>query len=228
LNPGTDVLLKLEVQEQGRSKGNSPNHGGDGQNVLYAGGHVAFQTTPFAGLRHAVGGPRDNIFTYGNTLPGGAAQAAKSGDGIVGSSTSGIDSVLLPTAKDLGVVDAKGALTPDEVDRRAGTPALFKPVDAEMRAKLIDSLKGTYVREVDGKQMTLRVTDTQLVGSVGVVTITYDYTLTAAADRRHAKLSVTGADMEPIDVTLRQTGPRLHVRGTPFFEGEWTPKRGEP
>jgi prepilin-type N-terminal cleavage/methylation domain-containing protein/prepilin-type processing-associated H-X9-DG protein len=39
------------------AKGNSPNHGQAGQNVLYADGHVEFQPTPFAG----VGG--DNIYT---------------------------------------------------------------------------------------------------------------------------------------------------------------------
>ncbi|HEV2295780.1 MAG TPA: hypothetical protein VGR35_18170 [Tepidisphaeraceae bacterium] len=224
LNPGVDALLKVGVEEEAWRKGNSPNHGGEGQNVLYADTHVTFHPTALAGLRHAVGGPRDNIYTYGDVLPSGPAQAGKSGDGIVGPSTSGIDSILLPTAKDLGIVDAAGALTPDEIERRAGTPALFKPVDAQMQAKLVEMFEGTYTREVEGQPMTLRITEKQLIGTLGVITITYDYTLTGAADRRHAKLSATGAGTEPTEVTLRHERGRLHVRGTPFFEGEWTRK----
>ena len=50
---------------------NTNNHNGDGQNVLYADGHVEFQNTPFCGmLRSPPGGAggaaasfRDNIFT---------------------------------------------------------------------------------------------------------------------------------------------------------------------
>lgn len=223
LNPGTDAVLTLKMPMKGDQwrQANSPNHGGDGQNVLYAGGHVEFQPTALAGLRPPRGGPRDNIYAYG------AITAEKTADGIVGPSTSGIDSVLLPTAKDLGIIDAQGALTPEEIERRAGSPAQFKPVTPELHAKILKNLKGAYTRELNGKPMTLRVTENQLIGTVGVITITYDYTLTGAADRRHAKLSVTGADTAPIEVTLRDDGRTLHVRGTPFFEGEWTPKWAE-
>jgi prepilin-type N-terminal cleavage/methylation domain-containing protein/prepilin-type processing-associated H-X9-DG protein len=49
---------------------NSNNHNGDGQNVLYADGHVEFQTSPFAGMIITGSGTssfnptyRDNIYT---------------------------------------------------------------------------------------------------------------------------------------------------------------------
>jgi prepilin-type processing-associated H-X9-DG protein len=58
-------------------RANSPNHDGDGQNVLYGDGHVEFQQNPFVGVK------RDNIYTsqFG---------------GVVASSANGDDSVLLP------------------------------------------------------------------------------------------------------------------------------------
>jgi prepilin-type processing-associated H-X9-DG protein len=56
---------------------NSRNHGGDGQNVLFADGHVEFVTSPFVGIN------RDNIFTN------------KKGQ-VVASPVDASDSVLLP------------------------------------------------------------------------------------------------------------------------------------
>jgi len=74
--------------------GNSNNHNGDGQNVLYADGHVEFQNTPFVGMQRSLTGSsfRDNIYTNGNTAGGGAFAPP----------TDQLDSVLLPTD------DAKG------------------------------------------------------------------------------------------------------------------------
>jgi prepilin-type processing-associated H-X9-DG protein len=43
------------------SRANSNNHRKVGQNVLYADGHVQFQTTPFCGVGQDV--KRDNIYT---------------------------------------------------------------------------------------------------------------------------------------------------------------------
>jgi prepilin-type N-terminal cleavage/methylation domain-containing protein/prepilin-type processing-associated H-X9-DG protein len=77
------------------SDGNSNNHNGDGQNVLYADGHAEFQTSPFAGTIITGSGTgtgfnptyRDNIYTpcgtrtqqgsdWNNTLAGGPIDAA--------------------------------------------------------------------------------------------------------------------------------------------------------
>jgi prepilin-type N-terminal cleavage/methylation domain-containing protein/prepilin-type processing-associated H-X9-DG protein len=53
---------------------NSNNHAGDGQNVLYADGHVDWNQTPYCGSpRPTTGTPRDNIYTGGivtSTAPG--------------------------------------------------------------------------------------------------------------------------------------------------------------
>jgi len=76
--------------------GNTNNHNGDGQNVLYADGHVEFQNTPFCGMQRSATGTsttgfRDNIYT-----------AAPSATGMTGSKSPAIpqdqlDSILLPT-----------------------------------------------------------------------------------------------------------------------------------
>ena len=88
INPGVDELLTTtrNADAEAMKKINSPNHEGDGQNVLYADGHVEFQQHPFCGM------DRDNIYTFG---PAGDAEHS----GIIGSPTGPGDSVLLPTAK---------------------------------------------------------------------------------------------------------------------------------
>jgi hypothetical protein len=91
LNPGnaggSDVLsvtpnsLSAEMR-----KANSKNHGGDGQNILFADVHVEFDINPFVGAGH------DNIYCRGM----GGPDAAK--EDIVNSPTGQGDSVLLPAA----------------------------------------------------------------------------------------------------------------------------------
>ncbi len=93
MNPGSDALTKLTTTTSSLElrKGNSRNHNGNGQNVLYGDGHVEFQDSPFCGLN------RDNIYTYGesgNDATG--TPRATGGTGIVGSPVSADDSVLLP------------------------------------------------------------------------------------------------------------------------------------
>jgi prepilin-type N-terminal cleavage/methylation domain-containing protein/prepilin-type processing-associated H-X9-DG protein len=67
---------------------NSNNHANQGQNVLYADGHVEYSTTPYCGA-FRVGGIRDNIYTSGP------------GDGGITDDTAlpvdKQDSVMLPT-----------------------------------------------------------------------------------------------------------------------------------
>jgi prepilin-type N-terminal cleavage/methylation domain-containing protein/prepilin-type processing-associated H-X9-DG protein len=76
---------------------NTNNHNGDGQNILYADGHVEFQNTPFCGmLRSPPNNPnpanafRDNVFT---ATEGTAKQGGTSGSGPMDQN----DSVLYPT-----------------------------------------------------------------------------------------------------------------------------------
>ena len=59
INPGGDELLTM-MNDSPRGelrKGNSPNHGTNGQNVLYNDGHVDWFNNPFAGHE------QDNIYT---------------------------------------------------------------------------------------------------------------------------------------------------------------------
>lgn len=87
------------------ARANSNNHGGSGQNMLYADGHVQFQPTPYAGVGEAA--LRDNFYTALATTPlaegaepTGAAIAAR---GFVardiGPAWAG-DSYLVPTDDD--------------------------------------------------------------------------------------------------------------------------------
>lgn len=64
---------------------NTNNHNGDGQNVLYADGHVEFQNTPFCGVLRtnatstAANAFRDNIYTATKELGLGSSHKAKEG-----------------------------------------------------------------------------------------------------------------------------------------------------
>ena len=70
---------------------NSNNHNGDGQNVLYADGHVEFQNTPYCGMQRgttAANGFRDHIYT---------SNAKETGHTGTGAPIDQLDSILLPT-----------------------------------------------------------------------------------------------------------------------------------
>ena len=99
MNPGSSAVVFVNPLSPRRQMqtANSMNHNGDGQNVLYADGHVEFHNTPFCGMPRTptAGQPyRDNVYTYGVGY-GGAA-----GVGVRGSPVDGLDSELLPTALD--------------------------------------------------------------------------------------------------------------------------------
>ena len=70
---------------QQMKRGNSNNHDGDGQNVLYGDGHVEFQQNPFVGVQ------RDNVYTART----GKAPDPKS-ELVVASPYDANDSILLP------------------------------------------------------------------------------------------------------------------------------------
>jgi prepilin-type processing-associated H-X9-DG protein len=102
MNPGGNALTKIATDTplEQQADGNSRNHQGDGQNVLYADGHVTFQTTPLCGMKD------ENIFTYGDS---GTDSPKKGGDGVVGPPAGPDDSILLPTAQDIGAGKADPA-----------------------------------------------------------------------------------------------------------------------
>ena len=86
INPGPAAPL-LETAADAGYKAmkavNSPNHAGEGQNVLFADGALRFVQSPFEGAG------KENIYTAGSTA-GGAA--------IISPPLAALDSVLLPTA----------------------------------------------------------------------------------------------------------------------------------
>ena len=80
------------------AKGNSNNHQNEGQEVLYADGHVDWVTSPFAGQLCGQNNNtwQDNIYTAG---PAGAAGVgANTGGKVIGQPVAANDNILLPVA----------------------------------------------------------------------------------------------------------------------------------
>ena len=103
INPGTiggtpsDNVTKVQPASSRKdmADGNTNNHNGDGQNVLYADGHVEFQNTPFCGMQRtgtgaAAQGFRDNIYTA-------TTGTATSGTKSPAIPQDQLDTILLPT-----------------------------------------------------------------------------------------------------------------------------------
>ena len=95
INPGGPALLTTpaNAQRQAMRQINSPNHAGDGQNLLYADGHAEWQMSPFVGRRRGAGANSqpDNIYTAGG--PGTGVPAA-----VVAAPVDADDNVLLPVS----------------------------------------------------------------------------------------------------------------------------------
>ena len=127
-NPGSDALTTLTVNMSDTQlrTGNSLNHSGDGQNVLYGDGHIEFQNSPLCGSH------RDNIYTYGDSGVDPDTNAARptGGLGVMGSPVGPGDSVLLPVSNvgpiaatplaDASAVTAPNSLPPAQETAGAG------------------------------------------------------------------------------------------------------------
>jgi prepilin-type processing-associated H-X9-DG protein len=219
MNPGVDALLKLTpaaIEEM--QLGNSVNHFGEGQNVLYGDGHVEFQTSPFVGVN------KDNIYTYGDS--GGNRKANdKGGDGIVGPSVGPEDSILLPTSKDLGVVDATGKLTEAAQKRRiAGGAAPVAPGTPQEQAATKQAIQGTFVRAAGARAVTLEITADSISAKQGPMTIAFSYTAPAVG-KDIANLILTAPDTPPAKATIKvEPDGSVTLRGNQYFEGTWKKK----
>ena len=95
INPGTIgqhstrqaqnvLMVTVTMSAQQIKQGNSGNHDGDGQNVLYGDGHVEWQQNPFVGVQ------RDNIYTVSDGQGGNNPM-------LLESPYDASDSILLPT-----------------------------------------------------------------------------------------------------------------------------------
>lgn len=101
LNPGVgdgyDVTVVVHTDDPVRlARGNSANHGGAGQNVLFADGHVSFHATPFCGYG------RDNIYTSLAPVPLQGETPPANGSGVLLRSMGPAwksDSVLVPVRR---------------------------------------------------------------------------------------------------------------------------------
>ena len=178
LNPGGEAVTTVTVQSPVADlrEANSPNHAGAGQNVLFGDGHAEWVASPFAGTRH------DNIYTAGGP------ELAEPGRGVatvVMSSVSPTDSVLLPSAKEVGYVP----------------PPPAKPMTAAGRQAAAVALRGTYAARfgLDGDPATLTVDQTTIRCETGPLTVKFDYT-------------VTGDD--GVGVIVKLTAPNTHEQAT--------------
>jgi prepilin-type N-terminal cleavage/methylation domain-containing protein/prepilin-type processing-associated H-X9-DG protein len=103
-NPGTAGVIgpTFDASAFELAKANSANHQKAGQNVLYADGHVAFQTTPYCGF--GVGDRRDNIYTAVLPIPVPANELPpRESNGFCGRDVGPAgdeDSYLVPTGDD--------------------------------------------------------------------------------------------------------------------------------
>ena len=97
MGPGGSTLLTTlpNATRQEMAVVNSPNHEGDGQDVLFADGHVEFIDSPYGGSSQRGSDlPRDNIYTSG------LSSSQFAGEKIHASPVDAFDSVLLPTMED--------------------------------------------------------------------------------------------------------------------------------
>jgi prepilin-type processing-associated H-X9-DG protein len=150
MNPGGDAVtrVKIDTPVDQMKAANSLNHGGDGQNVLYGDGHAEWQTSPFCGTNH------DNIFTAaGPEITGPGRGTAV----VVASSVDAADSVLLPTAADVGF------------HRRAAG----KPLTPEQRDALAAKLLGKYTGGGD-KTLTIEAKTMHSTAGPDPVDFTYE------------------------------------------------------
>lgn len=205
MNPGGEAVTALTVQSPADEmrKGNSLNHGQEGQNALFADAHIEFQQNPFIGVM------RDNIFTFN----GPEIENRTGPSGIVGSPADEKDSVLLPTAADVGFV------APPPIPDQPG------PAPEALRAKLV----GRYALTSQWPGQGLLVIDEKSITLThGPATAVFEYDVIGLTEDSELELRLRGKDMaaEAILLTPDDNGGYLLRAGerTPWaflMGGEW-------
>ena len=214
MNPGADTLNKLTVNSSplAMTLGNSINHDRAGQNILYGDGHVAWEPSPFVGIE------RDNIYTYGES---GESFPDKSGMTGANSPQSRNDSILLPLAINLDIVDPEGAIKDDIAARRKAVVAAYKdapPVDAEaIRKRLI----GRYVRIEADQLLTLDITQDSITAAGGPVTVKFNYRIERATDNDGVYAILNAPNQSPALASISLTKDGVYVWQGRQADGSW-------
>ena len=169
-------------------KANSFNHQQEGQNVLFGDGHVEWLSDPFCGTQH------DNIYTAG----GPEIKADERTKAVITASpVSGTDSILLPTATDIGF-----KMRP-HIDQ--------KPLSVDDRNKLKAAIEGKYAASEDGADASMTVDEKTITYVYGGASVQLDYeVIGGAGDTLVAKL--TDAQMNKHQrATLELTDGELQI-----------------
>jgi len=91
--PTDDIQVKAIASRSETLTSNSNNHDGDGQNVLFADGHVDWEGTPYCGAQRPIANaPKDHIWTGGSIPDASTAPTLTSKVPV-----DAHDAVLLPT-----------------------------------------------------------------------------------------------------------------------------------
>jgi prepilin-type processing-associated H-X9-DG protein len=203
MNPGGDAVLNVTPDSPAdvMRTANSMNHQREGQNVLFGDGHVAFEDNPFCGKQG------DNIYTANGpevVHPARAGQAA-----ITASPVDQVDSILLPTATNIGFKP----------------PNERKPVSDQDIAKLQATLIGTYARDGDAAhdKGRLTITDTTIQMVSGATMITYTYKI-VGVEGDDIELEATAPDSPPKVLTVTTDYPRISLVGNERLSGDWLAK----
>jgi prepilin-type N-terminal cleavage/methylation domain-containing protein len=126
--------VRFDSQPKALRAINSPNHDGDGQNVLYADGTVRFESTPFCGVRKALPGETvepaerrdgDNVFTALAASPLVDTQPPANDPGVAGADIGPsyrYDSVLVPIVDPRPLIASNALVTNDLATRPVTTP----------------------------------------------------------------------------------------------------------
>ena len=213
LNPGVEELPKLTPASRMSELRavNSLNHGRDGQNVAFGDSHVEWLKTPL------VGTDGDNIYTFGRDGRRPAGKERKwehePANGTVGAPVDEKDSILLPTARDLGLLDDKAGL--DATAKRR--------LDIPEYDAVADKLTGRYSRTGNGMTVHMEITPTQIGWTTGNVSASARYEIRKVEkDVVHARFGVDLPDKKLAAIRILADG--VEITGARDFDGKWTSK----
>jgi len=196
MNPGGDAVLKVTINspENQMRAANSLNHRRDGQNVLYGDGHVEFPNNPFCGTQ------RDNIYTANG--PEVKEQERKGDAVILASPVSFTDSILLPTAADVGF---------------EGPPEPKPLMPAE-----VEQLKALFPGQYRLRRGHMTIDANTITVVAGPTTTKYAYKLLDADENGlTVELSAPDWPTRKVNAMVRPEGVAFDRGTDPSMDGSW-------